>query len=113
MIRTTEDLKKVNTEILERYFEQYKDLKQYVENATDAEKQTEYFKHRLQIVKGIDKVYPTLTDDMKTLVEHRYWYKDYQTDWAELADELSITVSKTRAYRDVIIRKFGEAIGWV
>lgn len=113
MIRTKEDLKKVNTEVLERYFTQYKDLEKYIENATDAEKQTEYYKHRLQIVKGIDKVYSALTDEMKIIVQQRYWYKDYQADWAELADELGMSVNKTRAYRDIIIRKFSEAIGWV
>lgn len=113
MFRTKEDAKKANTEILERYLKQYKELKKYVESATEAEKQTEYYKYRLCIVEGIDEVYPTLSEEMKCIVDGRYWYKDYEADWAELADELGITVSKARGLRDVIIRKISEAIGWV
>lgn len=112
MLRTTEDVKRVNTEILEGYFKQYQDLKKYVEGASEEEKQREYYKHRLTIVKGIDKTYPALTNEMQVIVQLRYWYKDYQSDWAEIADELGTTTSRTKRLRDVIISRFSEAIGW-
>lgn len=113
MLRTKDDTKKADTEILEGYFKQYKQLKIYVEGATTEEKQTEYFKHRLRIVEGVDKIYPELTDVMKRIVHGRYWYKDYQEDWAELADELGMKPSAVKRHRDILIRRYAEAIYWV
>ena len=111
MIRTKEDLQRVNTEILEKYFIDYRKLKKDIESVIGKDKQTLQYKNK--IVEGIDEIYPTLTDEMKVIIQQRYWYKDYQSEWADIADELGTTVSRVKRLRDVIIRLFSEAIGWV
>ncbi|MCM0626679.1 hypothetical protein M5J14_19455 [Lysinibacillus sp. OL1_EC] len=113
MYMTLEDKQKGETEVLERFLSEYEECKKYVESATDEEKLTPLYRHRKNIVEGVDTIYPTLNDDLKKIIKMRYWYKDYKSDWADIADELYMKVSKVRRLRDVIIRKFAEAIGWV
>lgn len=113
MIRTKEDLQRVNTKLLERYFIDYMNLKKDVDNAIDEDKQKPLYKNKKTFVDGINEIYPTLTDEMKIIIQQRYWYEDYQPEWADIADELGTTVSRVKRLRNVIIRLFSEAIGWV
>ncbi|WP_336635375.1 hypothetical protein [Lysinibacillus fusiformis] len=113
MYMTLEDQQKGEIELLEGFLSKYEDWKKYVESATGEEKLTPQYRHRLNIVEGVDTFYPTLNDDMRKIIEMRYWYKEYKSDWAEIADELYMKVSRVRRLRDVIIRKFAETIGWV
>ena len=108
-----EEKQKVETGLLESFWIKYQEYKEYVDNATPEQKETMYYKHRYNIAEGIKELYPTLDDDLKTIVDMRYWYKDYQSDWAEIADELLMSVNRAKRKRDILIKRFSDAIGWV
>ena len=113
MFSNLEEKQKAEIGVLEKFITEYEVYKKYIENATEQAKQTPRYRHRYNIVEGVDAFYPTLNDDLKKIIEMRYWYKAYESDWAEIADELYMKVSRVRRLRDVIIRKFAETIGWV
>lgn len=112
MFLTSEDQMKAETKILEGFIRNYENYKDYIVEASKEEKQTPRYQHRKTIVEGIEKIYPTLTEDMKTVFDMRYGsdYKEY--DFADIADELFDTTSRVKRLRDVIIEKFAVAIGW-
>lgn len=112
MYPNSEAKKKDEILVLEDFLSKYKEYKEYVTSATDEEKQTPRYAHRVLIVEGVEKFYPALNDDMKKIIEMRYWYKEYKCDWAEIADELFMKVSRVRKIRDCLIYKFAKTIGW-
>lgn len=112
MFSSLEEKQKVEIGVLEEFITEYEDFKQYIENVLEQDKQTPFYQHKLRIVEGVDKIYPQLTDEMKHIIHARYWYKDYQKDWAEIADELYMKVSRVKRIRNALIKKFADAIGW-
>lgn len=108
-----EEKQKVDTEVLESFWMQFQEFKDYVDNATPEQQATMYYKHRKNIVDGITKVYSTLDNDLRTIVDMRYWYKNFQSDWAEIADELFMKVGRAKRKRDCLMKMFSDAIGWV
>ena len=113
MFSNLEEKQKAEIGVLEKFITEYEDYKKYIENTTEQDKQTPRYQHRLNIVEGVDKIYPLLTDEMKHIIKSRYWYKDYPSDWAEVADDLYMKVSQVKKIRNVLIKKLADAIGWV
>ena len=110
MYSSIEEQRKVDTEVLEDFIRNYEDYKQYVATAPTEEKQTPQYQHRLLIVEAVDKLYPTLNEDMKQIFDMRY--RQDIKDFADIADEIYMKVSRVKRMRDSIIKQFGVAIGW-
>lgn len=66
------------------------------------------------IVEGIDKLYTELDEDLKTIVDMRYWDKEgYCYEWEDIADKLYMSRRKVLRKRNVLIDKTAEVIGFI
>lgn len=73
----------------------------------------EKYQHYKKIISTIDYIYRHADDDMKTIVNMRYWDKDGVYEWEDIADELYISRSKVLRKRNLLIDKTAERLGWM
>lgn len=71
------------------------------------------YQYLQNIVNSISKLYADLDDDMKTIVNMRYWDKDGVYEWEDIADKLYISRSKVLRKRNLLIDKTAERLGWM
>jgi len=110
MYSNIEEQRKVETEVLEDFICNYEDYKKYLATAPTEEKQTPQYQHRISIVEAIDRLYPTLDEDMQQIFDMRY--RQGIKDFADIADEIYLKVTRVKRMRDWIVKQFGIAIGW-
>lgn len=113
MYSNSKEKKKGQTKLFEEFWMEYHQFKDYIETATEEQKDTPYYKHRLNIVEAIQGLYPIFDKDFQTIVDMRYWNENGQCNWAEVADELFMSVSGVQRKRDTLIQQFSKEIGWV
>lgn len=66
------------------------------------------------ITQSIDLLFPTLDEDLQTIVNMRYWdINNNCYEWEEIADTLFISRYKAMRKRDVLIDKTASLIGWI
>lgn len=72
-----------------------------------------YYQNLKRIIKTVEDLYRDLDEDMRTIVDMRYWDKDGCYEWEEIADKLYISRHKVLRKRNILIDKTAERIGWV
>ena len=72
-----------------------------------------YYQNLKRIIKTVEDLYRDLDEDMRTIVDMRYWDKDGCYEWEDIADKLYISRHKVLRKRNILIDKTAERIGWV
>lgn len=72
------------------------------------------YNHLKNIVDTIEKLYPTLNSDFKTIVDLRYWDKNYNYyEWDDIAEKLNYSRSQILRKRNALIDLTAERLGWI
>lgn len=67
-----------------------------------------------KITKAVNKLYSKSDDDIKTIVDMRYWdEEDNCFEWEEIADRLNMSRSKVLRLRNALLNQTAKEIGWV
>lgn len=113
-----ERFSKYDIEKIEEYWINHKEHKEqmkYLEHEISQgkeEKQKLY--QRLKVIsEAIDELYSTFDEDLKTIVDMRYWYKYHAADFEEIADILFMSRSKVLRKRNLLISKTAQLTGWI
>lgn len=62
----------------------------------------------------VDRLYRQADNDIKTIVDMRYWDKERNCyEWEEIADQLNLSRSKVLRLRNVLLDETADSIGWV
>ncbi len=72
-----------------------------------------YYQNLKRIIKTVEELYRDLDEDMRTIVDMRYWDQDGCYEWEDIADKLYISRHKVLRKRNILIDKTAERIGWV
>lgn len=72
-----------------------------------------YYQNLKRIINTVEDLYRDLDEDMRTIVDMRYWDKDGCYEWEDIADKLYISRHKVLRKRNILINKTAERIGWV
>ena len=73
----------------------------------------ERYQNIKRIINAIDHTYNTLDDDLKTIVNMRYWDKDDVHEWDDIAEVLTISRNKVLRKRNLLVDKTAERLGWI
>ena len=74
----------------------------------------ELYRNLNKIVQSIEQIYEQLDEDLKTIVNMRYWDKENNCyEWEDIADRLYMSRSKLLRKRNVIINLTAKKIGYV
>ncbi|MFM9535710.1 transcriptional regulator [Lysinibacillus sp. IITD104] len=73
----------------------------------------DYYQNLKRIIKTVEDLYNELDEDMRTIVDMRYWDTDGCYEWEDIADKLYISRHKVLRKRNILIDKTAERIGWV
>jgi RinA family phage transcriptional activator len=65
-----------------------------------------------EIVDAIERVYNALPNDYQKLVRLRYWNKNKNVTWDNIASELHVSERQSRRWRTEIIQATAELLGW-
>lgn len=65
-----------------------------------------------EVVTAIERVYNALPDDYKKLVRYRYWNRNNDLNWDEVARRCNISKRQGMRWRDEIIQATVEILGW-
>ena len=72
----------------------------------------ELYQNLKRIVDGIDRLYETLDDDEKIIVDMRYRTKRGHNEWEDIAHELGYSRRKVLKIRDGIIDRTANEVKW-
>lgn len=72
-----------------------------------------YYQNLKRIIKTVEDLYSELDEDMRTIVNMRYWDKDGCYEWEDISDKLYISRHKVLRKRNILIDKTAERVGWV
>ena len=73
----------------------------------------ERYQNIKRIINAIDHTYNTLDDDLKTIVNMRYWDKDDVHEWEDIAAVLFVSRNKVLRKRNLLVDKTAERLGWL
>lgn len=73
----------------------------------------DYYQYLKRIIKTVEDLYNELDEDMRTIVDMRYWDTDGCSEWEDIADKLYISRHKVLRKCNILIDKTAEKIGWV
>lgn len=106
-------MKKHDITILEGYWTRYEELKKEMELPDKNDNQAR--KNNIKtIVEGLQHVYESAAEDIKTIIHMRYWDReDNHFEWADVADELDYSISKTLRKRTRLLEMTAKEIGFV
>ena len=106
-------LKKHDVTILEGYWTRYEELKKELDFPNQNDDQAR--KDNVQtIVEGLQRIYESATEDIKTIIHMRYWDQEgNQFEWADVADELDYSTAKTLRKRNRLLEMTAKEIGFV
>lgn len=115
-----ERFSKYDIEKIEEYWinhkehkEQMKYLEHEMSQGNAKEEKQKLYKNLKIISEAIDNLYATFDEDLKTIVDMRYWYKYHAADFEEIADKLFMSRSKVLRKRNLLISKTAQLIGWI
>ncbi|EON73955.1 YozE family protein [Lysinibacillus sphaericus] len=114
-------LEKFEIEVLESYWTNFKENKKRVQHrelelSQSGENPAEdaFIQRYTTITKAIEQIYSELDEDLKTIVDMRYWNRSGMSeDWLIIADCLYMSRSKVLKKRKWLIEKTAESIYWV
>lgn len=114
-------LEKFEIEVLESYWTNYEENKKRVQHReyelsqSGANLAEDAFVQRyMTITNALEQIYSELDDDLKTIVDMRYWNASgISEDWLIIADRLYMSRSKVLKKRKWLIEKTAERIYWV
>lgn len=72
-----------------------------------------FYQNLKRIILTVEDLYKELDEDMRIIVDMRYWDKDGCYEWEEIADKLYMSRHKVLRKRNILIDKTAERIGWV
>lgn len=73
-----------------------------------------YYQNLNRIVKTVEDIYKELDDDLKTIVDMRYWDNENNCyEWQHIADELYMSVQRVLRKRNALIDMTAKRIGWM
>lgn len=114
-------LEKYEVEVLETYWNNFEENKKRMyhrdselslSGANPAE--DAFIQRYTTITNAIEQIYNELDEDLKTIVDMRYWNPSGITeDWLIIANRLYMSRSKVLKKRKWLIEKTAERIGWV
>lgn len=108
-------LSKIDIELLERGWINHKGNKErlsFLNSLNGLSENEKRLKQNLEnVTQVIDSVYEDLDDDLKAIVDMRYWDKSKYYDWEEIADELFLSRSKVLRKRNLLLKKTADLIG--
>lgn len=106
-------MKKHDITILEGYWTRYEELKKELDLSDKNDNQARKDNVRT-IVEGLQRVYESAAEDMKTIIHMRYWDEDGDcVEWIEVAEELEYSVAKTLRKRMRLLEATAKEIGFV
>lgn len=70
----------------------------------------DYYQNLKRIIKTVEDLYNELDEDMRTIVDMRYWDKDGCYEWEEKADKLYISRHKALRKRNILIEAHRNAL---
>ena len=73
----------------------------------------ERYQNIKRVINAIDHTYNTLDDDLKTIVNMRYWDKDDVHEWEDIAEVLFMSRNKVLRKRNLLVDKTAERLGWL
>lgn len=66
------------------------------------------------ITETVERLYKYADDDIKTIVDMRYWDTERNCyEWEDIADRLNMSRSKVLRLRNVLLDDTADMIGWV
>ena len=108
-----EKFSKYDIEKIEEYWINQKEHKAQLKYLEMSQEKIRLYKNLKSIVESIDNLYATFDEDLKTIVDMRYWYKNHAADFEEIADKLFMSRSKVLRKRNLLISKTAQLIGWI
>lgn len=95
--------------------QEHKEQMKYLEHeiSQGKEEKQKLYQNLKSISEAIDKLYATFDEDLKTIVDMRYWYKYHAAEFEEIADRLFLSRSKVLRKRNLLISKTAQLIGWI
>ncbi|MEY9980379.1 hypothetical protein [Lysinibacillus sp. RC79] len=72
-----------------------------------------YYQNLKRIIKTVEDLYSELDEDVRTIVDMRYWDKDGCYEWEDIADKLYMSRNKVLRKRNNLIDKTAIRIGWI
>ncbi|GEM_PF-7106025 len=100
------DIEEIKKRVKQREYEVLQSGKNPAENA--------FIERHTTIINGIEQLYNELDEDLKTIVDMRYWNPSgISEDWLIIADRLYMSKSQVLKKRKWLIEKTAERIYWV
>lgn len=114
-------LAKFEIEVLENYWVNYEENRKRVQHRESELSQLgknpaedAFIQRYTTITNAIKQLYSELDDDLKTIVDMRYWNPSGITeDWIIIADHLYMSRSKVLKKRKWLIEKTAKRVYWV
>ena len=75
--------------------------------------QDDRYQNYSKIIHAIEQTYSSVDEDLRTIVNMRYWDKNDVYEWEDIADKLYISRSKVLRKRNLLIDKTAERLGWI
>lgn len=106
-LKFASNLEEFELVILERYWNSRKEFETTLRQGTEDAKKL----HTISVIaKAMNDIYEESNDDYKTLIDMRYGDGE---DFAEIADEMGMRVSRIRKFNRRLLDKLAIKIGWV
>lgn len=114
-------LEKHEIEVIENYWVEYEEIKKRVKHreyellqSGENPAENAFIERHTTIINAIEQLYSELDEDLKTIVDMRYWNpSNLPDDWLIIADCLYMSRSKVLKKRKWLIEKTAERIYWV
>lgn len=114
-------LEKYEIEVIENYWIDIEEIKKRVKHreyellqSGENPAENAFIERHTTIINGIEQLYSELDEDLKTIVDMRYWNPSgVSEDWLIIADRLFMSRNMVLKKRKWLIEKTAERIYWV
>lgn len=114
-------LEKYEIEVIENYWIDIEEIKKRVKHreyevlqSGENPAENAFIERHTTIINGIEQLYSELDEDLKTIVDMRYWNPSgISEDWLNIADRLFISRNKVLKLHRCLINRTAERICWV
>lgn len=114
-------LEKYEIEVIENYWIDIEEIKKRVKHreyevlqSGENPAENAFIERHTTIINGIEQLYSELDEDLKTIVDMRYWNPSgISEDWLIISDRLYMSKSQVLKKRKWLIEKTAERIYWV
>lgn len=106
-IKTFNRLEDCEIKLLESYWINREKIREELQAGN---KSKEFVEYHEKLLAAINVVYPKLSEEIRTIVDMRYRDRE---NWAEIADEIYSTISRTKELANVALRELAIKLGWI